>query len=59
MKSGGFQVKSTQKPYKNQMFQQKLFSLGGGVHGGGYDPGFHEIQGHSLSPAFIKLNSFG
>ena len=30
----------------------------GGVHGGGYDPRFHEIQGHSPSPAFIKLNSF-
>ena len=40
------------------MFQQKLFSLGG-VHGGGYDPRFHEIQGHSPSPAFIKLDSFG
>ena len=25
---------------------------------GGYDPRFHEIQGHSPSPAFIKLNSF-
>ena len=29
-----------------------------GVHGGGYDPRFHEIQDHSPSPAFIKLNSF-
>ena len=27
------------------MFQQKLFSLGGGgVQGGGYDRGFHEIE---------------
>ena len=29
------------------------------MHGGGNDPRFHEIQGHSPSPAFIKLNSFG
>ena len=40
------------------MFQQKLFSLGGAWRGA-MTPGFHEIQGHSPSPAFIKLNSFG
>ena len=44
------------QPCKVRCFNKKLFSLG--VHGGGYDPGFHEIQGHSPSPAFIKLDSF-
>ena len=42
LKSGGFHMKNL----INQMLQQKLFSLG--VQGG-YDPGFHEILGHSLS----------
>ena len=56
MKSGGFHMKNL----INQMFQQKLFSLGGGVQGRGgcYDLGFHEILGHSPHPAFIKLKSF-
>ena len=45
------------KPYKIRCFNKN--SSVWGVHGGGYDPGFHEIQGHSPSPAFIKLNSFG
>ena len=45
------------QPYKGRYFNKN--SLVWGVHGGGYDPGFHEIQGHSPSPAFIKLDSFG
>ena len=45
------------KPYKIRCFNKN--SSVWGVHGGGYDPGFHEIWGHSPSPAFIKLNSFG
>ena len=45
------------KPYKIRCFN-KNSSVWGGMHGGGYDPRFHEIQGHSPSPAFIKLNSF-
>ena len=44
------------KPYKIRCFNKN--SSVWGVHGGGYDPRFHEIQGHSPSPAFIKLNSF-
>ena len=44
------------KPYKFRCFSKN--SSVWGVHGGGYDPRFHEIQGHSPSPAFIKLNSF-
>ena len=50
-------VKSTQNLIKIRCFNKN--SSVWGVHGGGYDPGFHEIQGHSPSPAFIKLNSFG
>ena len=42
------------KPYKIRCFN-KNSSVWGGVHGGGYDPRFHETQGHSPSPAFIKL----
>ena len=71
IKSGGFQVVKSggfceiqqisgeihPKPYKIRCFNKN--SSVWGVHGGGYDPGFHEIQGHSPSPAFIKLNSFG
>ena len=70
MKSGGFQVKSSgfheiqwisgeihPKPYKIRCFNKN--SSVWGVHGVGYDPGFHEIEGHSPSPAFIKLDSFG
>ena len=45
------------KPYKIRCFNKN--SSVWGVLGGGYDPGSHEIQGHSPSPAFIKLNSFG
>ena len=45
------------KPYKIRCFNKN--SSVWGVQGGGYDPGFHEIWGHSPSPAFIKLNSFG
>ena len=45
------------KPYKIRCFIKN--SSVWGVHGGGYDPRFHEIQGHSPFPAFIKLNSFG
>ena len=45
------------KPYKIRCFNKK--SSVWGVQAGGYDPGFHEIMGHSPSPAFIKLNSFG
>ena len=45
------------KPYKIRCFNKN--SSVWGVHGGGYDTGFHEIQGHSPSPTFIKLNSFG
>ena len=56
MKSGRFQVKSTQNLIKSDVSTKTLQF--GGVHGGGYDPRFHEIQGHSPSPAFIKLNSF-
>ena len=57
VKSSGFQVKSTQNLIKSDV-SAKTLQFGGGVHGGGYDPRFHEIQGHSPSPAFIKLNSF-
>ena len=39
------------------MFQQKVFSLME-CRGGGHDPGFNEILGHSPHPAFIKLKSF-
>ena len=53
VKSGGFHMKNL----INQMFQQKLFSLGG-CRGRGYDLGFYEILGHSPHPAFIKLKSF-
>ena len=56
MKSGGFQVKSTQNLINSDVSAKTLQF--GGVHGGGYDPRFHEIKGHSPSPAFIKLNSF-
>ena len=56
MKSGGFQVKSTQNLIKSDVSTKTLQF--GGMHGGGYDPRFHEIQGHSPSPACIKLNSF-
>ena len=56
VKSGRFQVKSTQNLIKSDVSAKTLQF--GGVHGGGYDPRFHEIQGHSPSPAFIKLNSF-
>ena len=56
MKSGGFH-EIHPKPYKIRCFNKN--SSVWGVQGGGYDPGFHEIQGHSPSPAFIKLNSFG
>ena len=45
------------KPYKVRCFNQN--SSVWVVHGGGYDPGFLEIQGHSPSPPFIKLDSFG
>ena len=45
------------KPYKIRCLNKN--SSVWGVQGGGYDPGFHEIRGHSPSPAFIKLNSFG
>ena len=45
------------QPYKVRCFNKN--SSVWGVHGGGYDPGFHEIQGNSSSPAFIKLDSFG
>ena len=45
------------KPYKIRCFNKN--SSVWGVQGGGYDPRFHEIRGHSSSPAFIKLNSFG
>ena len=45
------------KPYEIRCFNKN--SSVWGVQGGGYDPGFHEILGHSPSPAFIKLNSFG
>ena len=45
------------KPYKIRCFNKN--SSVWGVQGGGYDPRFQEIQGHSPSPAFIKLNSFG
>ena len=44
------------KPYKIRCFNKN--SSVWGVHGGGYDPRFHEIWGHNPSPAFIKLNSF-
>ena len=47
------------KPYKIRCFNKNSSVWGGGVQGGGYDPGFHEILVHSPSPAFIKLNSFG
>ena len=57
MKSGRFQVKSTHNLIKSDVSTKTLQF--GGVHGGGYDPRFHEIQGHSPSPAFIKLDSFG
>ena len=63
MKSGGFQVKSSRFHLKstqnliNSDVSAKTLQFGG-VHGGGYDPRFHEIKGHSPSPAFIKLNSF-
>ena len=45
------------RPYKIRCFNKN--SSVWGVHGGGYDPRFHEIWGHSPSPAFIKLDSFG
>ena len=45
------------QPYKVRCFNKN--SSVWGVHGGGYDPRFHEIRGHSPSPAFIKLDSFG
>ena len=63
VKSGRYHVdfmwtgKFHMKNLINQMFQQKLFSLGV-VQGRGYDLGFHEILGHSPHPAFIKLRSF-
>ena len=44
------------KPYKIRCFSKN--SSVWGVHGGGYYPRLHEIQGHSPSPAFIRLNSF-
>ena len=56
LKSGGFHVKSTQNLIKSDVSTKTSVW---GVQGGGYDPGFHEILGHSPSPAFIKLNSFG
>ena len=56
LKSGGFQVKSTQNLIKSDVSTKTSVW---GVQGGGYDPRFHEIRGHSPSPAFIKLNSFG
>ena len=56
MKSGRFHVKSTQNLIKSDV-STKTLQFGGA--GRGYDPRFHEIQGHSPSPAFIKLNSFG
>ena len=55
VKSGRFQVKSTQNLINSDVSAKTLQF--GGVHGGDYDPRFHEIQGHSPSPAFIKLNS--
>ena len=58
VKSGRFQVKSTPNLIKSDVSTKTLQFGGGGVHGGGYDPRFHEIQGHSPSPAFIKLNTF-
>ena len=57
VKSSRFHVKSTQNLIKSDVSTKTLQF--GGVQGGGYDPRFHEIQGHSPSPAFIKLNSFG
>ena len=57
LKSGGFHVKSTQNLIKSDVSTKTLQF--GGVQGGGYDPGFHEILCHSPSPALIKLNSFG
>ena len=63
MKSGRFQVKSSRFHLKSTHnltksdVSTKTLQFGG-VHGGGYDPRFHEIQGHSPSPAFIKLDSF-
>ena len=57
MKSGRFQVKSTPNLIKSDV-STKNSSVLGGAWRGGYDPRFHEIQGHSPSPAFIKLNSF-
>ena len=59
LKSSGFHVKSTQNLIKSDVSTKTLQFGGGGVQGGGYDPGFHEILHHSPSPAFIKLNSFG
>ena len=56
MKSGGFQVKSTPNLIKSDVSTKTLQFAG--CMEGGYDPRFHEIQGHSPSPAFIKLNSF-
>ena len=56
MKSGRFQVKSTPNLIKSDV-STKTLQFGGCMEGG-YDPRFHEIQGHSPSPAFIKLNSF-
>ena len=58
MKSGGFQVKSTQNLIKSDVSTKTLQLGGGGCRERGYDPRFHEIQGYSPSPAFIKLNSF-
>ena len=67
VKSGGFHHEICEiwwilgeihpKPYKIKCFN-KNSSVWGGCMEGGYDPRFHEIQGHSPSPAFIKLNSF-
>ena len=45
------------QPYKVRCFNKN--SSVWGVYGGGYDPRFYEIQGHSPSPAFIKLDIFG
>ena len=96
MKSGGFQVKSTQNLIKSDVSAKTLQFGGGGCMEGAmtpdfmkskviapllhssnwivfvetsefirfwvdftwFHPRFHEIQGHSPSPAFIKLNSF-
>ena len=58
MKSGGFHLKSGRFHLKSSRFHEIWQISVWGVHGGGYDPRFHEIQGHSPSPAFIKLNSF-